>query len=74
MDIVEYAERFYGAKLLDWQKEHLRKLYDISRDNKIYIAMGKGGRVYTYLEPKTLKELIQNGQASNRCDQMSVMR
>lgn len=60
MDIVEFAENVCGMKLYDWQKEYIRKLYELSRDGKIHIVMGKGGRVYTYLEPKTLKELIQN--------------
>jgi hypothetical protein len=61
MDIVEFAERFMNIELKDWQKRHIRTLYELSRDNKIYICMAPGGRVLTYLTPKTVKELINNG-------------
>ena len=65
MDIVEYAEKFYGTNLPNWQKDHLRKVYEISRDNDIHVVFGRYGRVYTYLTPKTLKELIQSGKTAN---------
>ena len=65
MDIVEYAEKFYGMNLPDWQKDHLRRVYELSRDNDIQIIMGRYGRVYTYLTPKTLKELTQSGKTAN---------
>ena len=65
MDIIEYAERFYGMDLPDWQKEHLRRVYEISRDNDIHVVFGRYGRVYTYLTPKILKELTQSGKTAN---------
>lgn len=70
MDIVEFAEKYYGASLPDWQKTHLRKLYELSKDHDIRVVMRKG-RAYMYLNPK---ELTQDGQTSNRSDTLSVMR
>lgn len=70
MDIVEFAEQFYGATLPDWQKTHLRKVYELSKDHDIKVVMRKG-QAYTYLIPK---ELTQNGQTSNRSNTLSVMR
>ena len=70
MDIVEFAEKSYGAKLPDWQKEHLRKVYELSKDHNIRIVMRKG-RAYTYLIPK---ELTRYGQTSDRSDALSIMR
>ena len=61
MDIVEFAENFMHVELPEWQKRHIQTLYELSRDNKIYICMAPGGRVLTYLTPKTVKELTQNG-------------
>ena len=60
MDVVEFAENVMNVELAEWQKLYLRKLYALTRDNDVRIVMGKGGRVYTYLTPKTLKELTQN--------------
>lgn len=70
MDIVEFAEKFYGAKLPEWQKIHLRKVYELSKNHDIKVVMRKG-QAYTYLIPK---ELIQDGQTSNRSDTLSIMR
>jgi hypothetical protein len=53
------------VELQEWQKSYLCKLYELTRDNDVRIVMGKGGRVYTYLTPKTLKELTQNGETAN---------
>lgn len=61
MDIAEFAEKFMHVELPEWQKKHIQKLYDVSRDNKIYICMAPGGRVLTYLTPKTVKELVHHG-------------
>jgi hypothetical protein len=60
MDVVEFAENFMNVELEEWQKPYLRKLYALTRENDVRIVIGKGGRVYTYLTPKTLKELTQN--------------
>ena len=70
MDIVEFAEKCSGTILPDWQKAHLRKVYELSKDYDIRIVMRKG-RAYTYLIPK---ELIQNSKALNSTKSMSVMR
>ena len=61
MDIVEFAERFMNIELQEWQKEHIRVLEKLPPDTDIRIVMGRHGQVYTYLCPRTLKELTQNG-------------
>lgn len=61
MDIVEFAEKCMHMELPEWQRKYLRTMYEVTRDNDVRIVMGKGGRVYTYVTPKTVKELIQNG-------------
>lgn len=74
MDVVEFAEKFMNVELPEWQKIYLRKMYELTRDNDVRFVMGRGGRVYTYLTPKTLKELTQNGETINSSQQMSVVR
>ena len=63
MDIVEFAEKFMGVQLTDWQKRHFRFLYDLSRKGDVRVVMGKNGQVYTYFK---MKELVLNG-APNDC-------
>lgn len=60
MDIVEFAEKEYGAKLPEWQKEYLRTLDRVYRDGDVRIVVlpRPVGRMYTYFK---VKELIQNG-------------
>lgn len=70
MDIIEFAEKFYGATLPDWQKTHLRKVYELSKNHHIRVVMRKG-QAYMYLTPK---ELTQNGQTSDRSNTLSIMR
>lgn len=41
MDIVDFAERFMNVKLTDWQKEHIRVLYEMSRDKDIRIVISR---------------------------------
>lgn len=60
MDIVEFTEKFMSVEMPEWQKNYIRTLYELSRENDIYIVKGRHG-FYTYLKPKTLKELVQNG-------------
>lgn len=74
MDIVEFAEKFYGMKFYDCQKQMLRELEKLGPEVNIRVVTGRFKHPYIYPTQAILKELIQNGQASNRCDQMSVMR
>lgn len=74
MDIVEFVEKFMHVDLQEWQKPYIRKLYEVTRENDVRIVMGKGGRVYTYLTPKTLKELTQNGTTIDSPQQMPALR
>ena len=73
MDIVEFAERFFDTKIPEWQKNHIRTLYEVSKENDIYIVKGRYG-FRTYVTPKTLKELTQNGKTLDSHNQMPVMR
>ena len=61
MDIIEFAEKFMGVELQEWQKAHLRILEKLPPDTDVRIVMGRHGKVYTYLSPKTQKGLIQHG-------------
>ena len=68
MDIVEFAESIYGAKLYEWQKEYLRtldRLYKQSENGTVdirFVMMPRSvGRMFTYFK---LKELIPNGQTT----------
>lgn len=62
MDVVEFAERFYGAELPEWQKEHIRALYKMHMDAKIYICMPKhSGRRQALIHINNIKELLSNG-------------
>lgn len=62
MDIVEFAERFCGAELKDWQKQHIRMLDRMRKDGRINIVMPKNAsrsQVYIYMNQK---ELIPHGK------------
>lgn len=68
MDIVEFAESFYGAKLYEWQKEYLRtldRLYVQAQDGEVDIRFvmvpRRTGKMFTYFK---LKELIPNGKTT----------
>lgn len=62
VDIAEFAEKFTNVKLLDWQKEHIRVLYENYSNNDIRIVMprhaGRSHQMYVYVKSK---ELIANG-------------
>ena len=73
MDIVEFAERFFDTEIPEWQKSHIRTLYEMSKDNDIYIVKGRYG-FRTYVTPKTLKELTRNGKTLDSRDPLSSMR
>jgi hypothetical protein len=66
MDIVKLAEKFYGVELKDWQKEHLRLLDEMRKDDNIRIVFPKhhGGShlMYIYMNAK---ELISNGSTND---------
>ena len=66
MDIVEFAESAYGAKLYEWQKEYLRTLDRLYREcedrkrDRCVVVMHQGvGRMFTYFK---LKEMLSDGQ------------
>jgi hypothetical protein len=65
MDIVEFAEKTYGAELYEWQKNYLRTLDQLYREcedgkcEKCVLVMHKGvGRMFTYFK---MKELLSDG-------------
>lgn len=60
MDIVEFAEKFCGVELKEWQKQHIRILEKLPRGAKI--VMGRGGRVYIYMNQK---ELMPHGTTND---------
>ena len=66
MDIVEFAENFMNVELKDWQKKHIRALYEMSKNNDIRIVMPKNaGRSQAYIYIDKIKELIPNGATND---------
>ena len=65
MDVVEFAEKFMNIELFECQKQFLRDLENLRSNGDVRICYGRRGGVYIYLDRKTQKELIQNGQAFN---------
>lgn len=62
MDIVEFVERFYDTKLPEWQKIHIKTLYEMGTDAKIRICMPKNsGRHQALIHLNNAKELLFNG-------------
>lgn len=62
MDIVEFAEKFMNVELQDWQKDHIRLLYEKYQNNDIRIVMPKNaGRHEVYIYMNQMKGLIQHG-------------
>lgn len=61
MDVVEFAEKWLGVELKDWQKEHLRTLDSMRLQGPIRVIMRYPDEFYIYLDQTTQKELIQNG-------------
>lgn len=69
MDIVEFAESIYGAKLYEWQKEYLRTLDKLYKDTgnrnvdiRLVMVPRSVGRMFTYYK---LKELIPDGKTTH---------
>jgi hypothetical protein len=65
MDIVEFAERFIGVDLPEWQKKHIKTLYEMSTNEPIRIVMPKNAgrhQAYIYMNQK---ELILNGKTTD---------
>lgn len=66
MDVVKFAEKFYGVELKDWQKDHLRLLDKMRKDDDIRIVFPRhrGSRhlMYIYMNAK---ELIPNGSTND---------
>ena len=62
MDIVEFAEKFCGVELHEWQKKHIRILEKLPRGARI--VMAPRGRVYIYVDQPT-KELIPSGKTTH---------
>ena len=67
MDVVEFAEKFYGVVLKDWQKDHLRLLDEMRKDDDIRIVFpkhhGRSHLMYIYMDAK---ELTPNGKTTHR--------
>ena len=68
MDIVEYVEKTYGIKFLEYQKIYLRALYDEYKNTGDILIPITSRRsyieFYTYLKRNILpicKELTQSG-------------
>lgn len=67
MDIVEFTEKFYGAKLYECQKELLRRIDELRHEGKIYFLHGRKGP-FIYIDKMMQKELLSNG-TTNDCKQ-----
>lgn len=65
MDVVEFAEKFLGTELKDWQKDHLRRLDSMRLRGPIRVIMRYPGEFYIYLDQDSKRELIHNGTPFN---------
>lgn len=63
MDIVEFAEKTYGAELYEWQKTCLREMYKLCSKGKVYILPSRYG-TRICVDETARKELIRNGQTN----------
>lgn len=67
MDIAKFAEKFMNVELAEWQKDHIRVLYEKYQDGDIRIVMPKNaGRHQVYVYMNQTKELILNGPTNDR--------
>lgn len=68
MDIVDFAEKFMDVELADWQKDHIRLLYEKYQDCDIRIVMPKNaGRHQAFVYIAQIKELILN-EPTTHCE------
>ena len=65
VDIVEFAEKFMGVELCDWQKAHLREFEKLRGEGRVRVVTSRDGRNYIYLDKQMQKELIQNGSTND---------
>ena len=64
MDIAEFVEKFMNVELKDWQKTHIRTLYERYQNDDIRIVMPRHAgerQVYIYM-----KGLRPNGKTTHR--------
>lgn len=64
VDFVEFVERAYGIRLLEYQKTFLRELVKLCENGTINLV-GRYGRVFIYPNHTILKELIHDGKTSD---------
>lgn len=65
MDVVDFAEKFCGVELKEWQKQHIRLLDRMRKDGRINIVMPKNAdrsQVYIYMNQK---ELMPHGTTND---------
>lgn len=65
MDIVEFAEKFYGVELYECQKELLRRMDELRHEGRVYFLHGRKGP-FIYIDKTMQKELIPNGKTNDR--------
>lgn len=61
MDVVEFTEKVCDIKLFEYQKEFLRKMYELRSKGKIYMLPRRSGW-YIYIDNTMRKELIHDGE------------
>ena len=64
MDIVEFAEKVCNVELLEYQKEFLRKMHEVSSKGRIYILPKRNGGSYIYIDNTMRKELVPDGKTN----------
>lgn len=69
MDIIEFVEKVCGCPLLDYQKEFLRKMQNVSRDGDYQMLCLRSGRIVLIPE-------AQDGYKSDICfvDEIEYLR
>lgn len=64
MDIIEFAEKVCGCKLMSWQKELLKRVDDLPRDYKLVYCLGR--RRWAIVKESELSKTSKEGKYEER--------
>lgn len=72
IDIIEFVEKVCGCQLLDYQKEFLRKMQNVSRDGDYHMLQLRSGRIVIIPE----RQVRDDGLKSEICfvDEIACLR
>lgn len=77
MDIIEFVEKVCGCPLLDYQKEFLRRMHNVSRDGDYHMLCLRSGRIVLIPESHRVEPAqVHDGYKSDICfvDEIDYLR